>query len=188
MGARFHNFPISLSKGMKGVIRGWGNGWSLTVRIINSLGCSFIFLLQIKHVFGVTLGRSDFAARTAERKGCWPDKESNDYIFLVSPHLFFLLLLLPHCAEQGQRASAVSRAFHGGARSVHFREDLQGSSVSAGDGPGTACGHKDPQRHFHSPAVGWLPAGKELIATTYFSVQGDFFIIIIIILNTKMKI
>lgn len=46
---------------------------------------------------------------------------------------------------------------------MHFREDLQGSPVSAGHGPGTARGHKDPEGYFQSTTVGRLPAGTEEI-------------------------
>lgn len=47
-----------------------------------------------------------------------------------------------------------------------FREDLQGSPVSAGHGPGAACGHKDPEGYLQRPALERLPAGTEQISAS----------------------
>lgn len=151
-------------------------GW-VWLRELSALSYSFIFLLQFKHGFGVILGSSptsDWKQRhhvffSLQGQRWWKAADPTKKVmisFLLNVFstcwcrltIFFLLLL---SVEQGQGASLISRPFHGGARRMYSREDLQRSSVSAGHGPGPACGHKDPQRHFQCPAVGWLPASKK---------------------------
>lgn len=85
--------------------------------------------------------------------------------------LLRLLSLSP--AEQGQGASPVGRALHGGARGVQPGQDLQGPPVSAGDGPGPAGGHQDGEGRGRRPAVDRLPAGRDGVAALSSLLSGQ---------------